>query len=130
MLVPLFIIIGKIVRWTLMKPTLVNMSKGWGYPAIILNGPWSFQFFGLDELSEGDIGQGDNVFTFFKVIRLICFNLPDDFYSFEVAITILFGFIMFLILTKSKPYIDFLEASFIALMVMVNSVYCFSLGTS
>ena len=128
MLVPLFIIIGKIVRWTLMKRTLVNMSKGWGYPAIILNGPWSFQFFGLDELSEGDIGQGDNVFTFFKVIRLICFNLPDDFYSFEVAITILFGFIMFLILTKSKPYIDFLEASFIALMVMVNSVYCFSLG--
>ena len=128
MLVPLFIIIGKIVRWTLMKRTLVNMSKGWGYPDAILNGPWTFEFFGLDELSEGNIGQGDNVFTFFKVIRLICFNLPDDFYSFEVAITILFGFIMFLILTKSKPYIDFLEASFIALIVIVNSVYCFSLG--
>ena len=128
MLVPLFIIIGKIVRWTLMRGSLVNFSKGWAYPDAILNGPWSFEFFGLDELSEGNIGQGDNVFTFFKVIRLICFNLPDDFYSFEVAITILFGFIMVLILTKSKPYIDLTEASFIALVVIVNSVYCFSLG--
>ena len=128
LLVPLFILIGKLVRWTLMKSTLVNMSKGWAYPDAILNGPWSFSFFGIDELVEGNIGQGDNAITFFKIIRKICLNIPTDFYSFEVCITILLGIIMFLILTKTKPLIDLLEASFIALVVMVNSVYCFSLG--
>ncbi len=128
LLVPLFILIGKLVRWTLMKSTLVDMSQGHGYPDAILNRPWSFSLFGIDELVEGNIGQGDNVITFFKIIRKICLNIPTDFYSFEVCITILLGIIMFLILTKTKPLIDLLEASFIALVVMVNSVYCFSLG--
>ncbi|MCD7778212.1 MAG: hypothetical protein LUH47_06900 [Clostridiales bacterium] len=65
LLYPLLIVIGKIVRWTIMKVSLVNLSKGWGYPDVIVNGNWSWQFFGIDELIEGDIGQGGNIYSFF-----------------------------------------------------------------
>lgn len=122
------VLVGKLVRWTIMKDSLINMSKGWGYPLHILNDPWSWAFFGFDEISEGDIGQGDNVYTFFKIIRILFFGVPDDFYTFEICITFLYTVIYFLILNSVKSRLTLTELAFCALGIMVNSVYCFSLG--
>lgn len=128
LLYPVLIVIGKIVRWTLMRRTLIGMSKGWGYVDPIINGEWSFELFGMDELSEGDIGQGDNLYTVMRVFWILWLKIPTDFVSFEVAITLTWGIFLFLVLCGIKTYVSLNEAVYIVLGVIVNSVYCFCLG--
>ena len=63
----LLIVFGKFIRWTIMYGTLIGASKGWGYPEHIINDPFSFQFFGFDEVTEGDLGIGANGYSIFKI---------------------------------------------------------------
>lgn len=128
-LYPLLLILGKIVRWTIMRGTLVNMSKGWGWIDPITEGNWSWQFFGLDELTEGDIGQGDNVYTFFKFFWTFLWGrVPESFVGFEICITITFGFFLFLVLAGMKKRLSLIEGAFVCLSVIVMSVYCLCLS--
>ncbi len=128
LLYPLLIIAGKIVRWTIMRGTLVGMSKGWGYPDLIMNGDWSIEFFGADELADGDIGQGDNIYTVLRFFWYLWLKIPTDFVSFEVAITLTWGIFLLLVLFGCKRYVTLDEGIYIALGIIVNSVYCFCLG--
>lgn len=125
---PLLIIIGKVVRWTIMRGTLIRNSIGWTYPEHVINDPWTWEFFGTEELSRGDIGLGGNIYTFFKVVRLLFLGLPEDFYSFEICITVMLGILMFLVLIGMKCKVNDVEMVFVSLVIIVNSVYCFSLG--
>ena len=43
-----------------------QLQPGLGLVEPIMNNGWSWQFFGVEELTEGDIGLGDNAITFFK----------------------------------------------------------------
>lgn len=106
-LYPALILLGKVVRWTIMRATLINMSKGWYWIEPITEGDWSWQFFGLEELSEGDIGQGDNVYTFFKFFwTFLWAKVPDSFVSFEICITVTFGIFLFLVLTGMRQQLS------------------------
>lgn len=126
---PLLIILGKIVRWTVMRGTLINYSKGWGWVEPIMNNGWSWQFFGVEELTEGDIGQGDNVITFFKAFwATIWARLPETFQEFELFITITFGILFLLVLLGMRRKLPLLEAIFICLSIGVISVYCLCLS--
>lgn len=126
---PLLIMLGKIVRWTIMRGTLINNSKGWGWVEPIMQNGWSWQFFGVEELTEGDIGQGDNVITFFKVFwTTIWARLPETFQEFEVFITITFGILFLLVLLGMRRRLLLLEAVFVCLSVIVISVYCLCLS--
>lgn len=128
-LFPLLIILGKIVRWTVMRGTLVNFSQGWDWVDPIMNNGWSWQFFGVEELTEGDIGQGDNVITFFKALwATIWARLPETFQEFELFITITFGVLFLLVLLGMRRKLPLLEAIFICLSVGVISVYCLCLS--
>lgn len=127
-LYPFLLLIGKIVRWTIMRGTLLNMSKGWGYVDPIMHGEWSFQLFGAEELAEGDIGQGDNIYTVLRIFWYLWLKIPTDFVSFEVAITITWGIFLLLVLMGCRRYVTMSEGIYLALGVIVNSVYCFCLG--
>lgn len=127
-LYPFLLLIGKIVRWTIMRGTLLNMSKGWGYVDPIMHGEWSFQLFGAEELAEGDIGQGDNIYTVLRIFWYLWLKIPTDFVSFEMAITITWGIFLLLVLMGCRRYVTMSEGIYLALGVIVNSVYCFCLG--
>lgn len=128
-LYPALILLGKVVRWTIMRATLINMSKGWYWIEPITEGDWSWQFFGLEELSEGDIGQGDNVYTFFKFFwTFLWAKVPDSFVSFEICITVTFGIFLFLVLTGMRQQLSLMESAFFCLAVIVISVYCLCLS--
>lgn len=126
---PLLIVLGKIVRWTIMRGSLVNFSAGWAWVDPIMHNGWSWQFFGVEELTEGDIGLGDNVLTFFKAFwATIWAQLPETFQEFEIFITVTFGILFLLVLLGIRRRLPLLEAVFICLSVIVISVYCLSLS--
>lgn len=124
----LLIVLGKFIRWTVMYSTLIGMSKGHGYPDHIINDPFSFQFFGIDEVAEGDIGIGTNGYSIFKIFWYLMLTLPTDFIGFEVGITIIWGIFLFLVIRRSEPIISMSSFIYISLSVIVISVYDFTLG--
>ena len=128
-LFPVLIVMGKAVRWTVMRGTLINYSKGWGWVDPIMRGDWSWQFFGLEEVTEGDIGQGDNVITFFKALwSTIWVKLPATFEEFEFFITLTFGALLLFVLLGMRRRLPLIEALFICLSCGVMSVYCLCLS--
>lgn len=128
-LFPVLIILGKVVRWTVMRGTLINYSKGWGWVEPIMQGDWSWQFFGLEEVAEGDIGQGNNVISFFKALwATIWGGLPASFEEFEIFITVTFGLLFLLVLLGMRRKLPLIEALFVCLSCGVMSVYCFCLS--
>ncbi|OUO46569.1 hypothetical protein B5F79_06505 [Olsenella sp. An285] len=128
-LFPMLIILGKVVRWTVMRGTLINYSKGWGLVEPIMQGDWNWQFFGLEEVTEGNIGQGDNVITFFKALwTTIWMKLPATFEEFEIFITVTFGILFVLVLLGMRRRLPLVEAVCICLACGVMSVYCLCLS--
>ena len=128
-LFPVLIVLGKVVRWTVMRGTLINYSKGWGWVEPIMQGDWSWQFFGLEEVAEGDIGQGDNVISFFKALwATIWGGLPASFEEFEIFITVTFGLLFLLVMLGMRRRLPLIEALFVCLSCGVMSVYCFCLS--
>ena len=128
-LFPVLIILGKVVRWTIMRGTLVDYSQGRGWVELIMQGGWNWQFFGLEEVAEGDIGQGDNVITFFKALwATIWMRLPESFEEFEFFITLTFGLLFVLVLLGMRKRLPLVEALFVCLACGVMSVYCFCLS--
>ncbi|MFI3140912.1 MAG: hypothetical protein R3Y27_01230 [Clostridia bacterium] len=125
---PLLVIIGKVVRWTIMVETLINMSKGWGYASEIINGDWDFAFLGISDVLNGSPGEDTNMYLMFKIFRAMCLNIPDDFYSFEIAITLVWGLMLFLLFKKITKKILVSEFMFVSIAVIVLNVYCFSLS--
>lgn len=125
---PLLMVIGKVVRWTIMRRTLINMSKGWGYVDVILNQTVTFHFFEAEDVLEGEVGSDAIVMLFYKFIRKLFFDIPDDFYDFEIVTTLILGILLFILCTKIKYYVTVMDFMFLGIAVMVLNVYGFSLG--
>lgn len=128
LLYPLFVVIGKIVRWTVMYGTLVDFSKGWDAVDIIINEGFHFQFFGLDEIVATDSDSWGNAIALFKIVRGMFFFVLDSFQTFEVAITILWGGMLLLVLCKIKEQIDVIQWLFIMLSCIVLNIFDFALA--
>lgn len=127
-LFPILIIVGKIIRWTVMYSTLIAYSKGWGYIYTILYGDVSLQFFEVEDVLAGSYGSDNNMYLLYKLVRLLFLNIPDDFYEFEVVITLLWGLMLFLIFTCVKKKVNVIEFVYVCLGIMVISVYSLSLA--
>jgi hypothetical protein len=111
-----------------MRGTLINLSKGWGYIDDINHGIFQIQSFGWNEIVEADSDAAGNAIAVFKLVKGLFFGQPSDFYEFEIAITILWGLLTFIIFLKMKSILSLMEAMFLILLTMVLSVYDFSLG--
>lgn len=122
------IIISKIVRWTIMRPQLVNMSIGWGFLPKIqtfpFNGFEAANFWGASNaVTNVDI----NTISFFQMLDLGF----TSYQSWEVYITIIYNILIFLCVKnfyERNPLAGIKENCFIYLNVAILNIFCLNLA--
>lgn len=128
--VPL-IVLAKIVRWTIMKPQLVDMGIGWGFVPKIASSP--FQGFGASISFGGGNSTGstlsvsDNAISFFQLLDLGF----TTYQTWEVVLTILFNILIFFCVKnfyERNPYAGWKENSFVYLNVAILNIFCLNLA--
>ena len=126
-IIPL-IIIAKLVRWTIMRPQLVDMSIGWGLLPKIITLPFrgfeAADFFGA---SNSASNVGDNTVSFFQIL-----NLGFTSYQiWEIYLTILFNILIFISVRdffQRNPYAGWKENFFVYLNVAILNIFCLNLA--
>lgn len=126
-IIPL-IIVAKIVRWTIMRPQLVNMSIGWGFVPQIITQPFKgFQAAGFWGASNSASNVGDNTISFFKMLNLGF----ASYQSWEVYLTIIYNILIFICVKdffQRNPYAGWKENFFVYLNVAILNIFCLNLA--
>ena len=125
---PIFVVLGKVIRWTIMYSTLIGLSAGWGAVDPILYNDFNFQFFGMEEIMATNSDSWGNAIAVFKILRGMFFFVLDSFQTFEVAITIVWGVFLLIVLSKLKESIDVIQWLFIMLSCIVLNIFDFALA--
>lgn len=128
LLYPLFVVIAKVIRWTIMYGTLISFSKGWGAVDPIVKNEFNFQFFGIDEIMATNSDSWGNAIAIFKILRGMFFFVLDSFQTFEVAITIIWGLFLLLVISKLNKSLNVIQWLFIMLSCMVLNIFDFALA--
>lgn len=114
------IIISKIVRWTIMKPQLVDMSIGWGMiPPMNQNRIPHFSFDGSADVNTMHLFDSINIFHI------------DSYIGWEIFITILYNIPVYLMIKqyyKTHPLAGWKENLFIYMNVAVLNIFCFNMA--
>lgn len=120
------IILAKVVRWTIMRPQLVDMSLGWGFLPKIQS--WPFRGFGAYSLfGKTEMSVSDNAISFFQLLDLGF----TSYQSWEAYITILFNILIFLSVKnfyERNPYAGRKENCFLYLNVAILNIFCLNLA--
>ena len=122
------IILAKIVRWTIMRPQLVNMSIGWSYVPKIQS--WPFKGFDAADFwgaSNSASFVGDNAISFFQLLDLGF----TSYQSWEVYLTIIYNILIFLCVKnfyERNPYAGRNENCFVYLNVAILNIFCLNLA--
>ena len=126
-IIPL-IIVAKIVRWTIMRPQLVDMSIGWGYVPKIITSPFrgfeAADFFGA---SNSASNVGDNTVSFFQMLNLGL----TSYQSWEVYLTLIYNILIFICVRnffQRNPYAGWKENFFVYLNVAILNIFCLNLA--
>lgn len=119
---PLMIIIGKVIRWTVLKSVLVDMSIGNGMIGSIISHQTVFASFVQEEISEGAKGNAAAIFDFINI-----FNLQTT-TGFEVYISILWNLILIGFLLKSIKSLNTMQFTFLSLSIAVLNIWDFCLA--
>lgn len=126
-IIPL-IVLSKIVRWTIMRPQLVDMSIGWGYVPKIQSVPFrGFQAAEFWGASNSATNVGDNTISFFQLLDLGF----TSYQSWEVYLTILYNILIFICIKsfyERNPHAGWKENSFIYLNVAILNIFCLNLA--
>lgn len=122
-IIPL-IIIAKIVRWTIMRPQLVDMSIGWGLLPKIITQPFK-GFSAADFFGQTNVG--DNTIAFFQMLN------PGltSYQSWEVYLTIIYNILIFICVRdffQRNPYAGWKENFFVYLNVAILNIFCLNLA--
>ena len=118
---PIMILIGKIIRWTILKSVLVDMSIGNGMISNIVEGN---VFFSILSNSGGANPTGNSVFLF-SIINI--FKLTTTI-EFEVYISIIWNFLLVYLLIKTKDEFTDMQFFFLNVSVIVLNIWCFCLS--
>lgn len=125
--VPL-IILAKIVRWTIMRPQLVDMSIGWGFLPKIQARPFigfaPSNFWGA---SNSVTNVDDNAISFFQLLDLGF----TSYQAWEAYITVLFNILIFLSVKnfyERNPYAGWKENCFVYLNVAILNIFCLNVA--
>lgn len=126
-IVPL-IIIAKIVRWTIMRPQLVDMSIGWGLLPKIIAQPFK-GFSAADFLGASNSASnvGDNTVSFFQTLNLGF----ASYQAWEVYLTIIYNILIFICIRdffQRNPYAGWKENFFVYLNVAILNIFCLNLA--
>lgn len=125
-IIPL-IIVAKIVRWTIMRPQLVNMSIGWGFLPKILTYP----FKGFEASNWGASNAVTNVdgntISFFQILNLGF----TSYQAWEAYLTIIYNILIFISVKdffQRNPYAGWKENFFVYLNVAILNIFCLNLA--
>lgn len=125
--VPL-IVLAKIVRWTIMKPQLVDMSIGWGFvPKIVSSSFQGFQASNFFGASNASTNVEDNAIAFFQLLDLGF----TTYQTWEVVLTILFNILIFFCVKnfyERNPHAGWMENSFVYLNVAILNIFCLNVA--
>ena len=119
-LVPL-IILGKFIRYTILKTVLVDTAIGNFYLPSILQGNSGFTFFGTDRTTDASI----NAIFIFRIFNVFGISTYE---GFEIAITILFNIILLIIISQIKKSLNWIELLFVMLSIVVLNLFDFTLS--
>ena len=120
-LFPICIFLGKYIRYFLMKDTLVDNSIGhsWLY-LVTSNLP-------VSEILKSTIAGEQNgmAILFYKYINI--FNITT-YLNFEIVISIVFNFIVFIMFFKCRKKIDIYQTIFTLTTLVLLNLFCFCLS--
>ena len=119
----IFLIAGaKVVRHTIMKEVLVDMSVGNGMIAMI-NDENSIIY--DEEVSEEELAANSKSAKLFSNINFFDLTTPIE---FEVYITILWNIMLLIIIFMLRKKLDIMQAIFLILSVLVLNIFDFNLA--
>ena len=120
-LFPIMILAGKIIRWTILKTVLVDMSIGNGMISKILYGTGGFTSFSDSGISDA----AGNASVFFRAINI--FGLTTTI-QFEVYISLIWNIIIILIILKGKKSLNIMQMLFLIVSIAVLNIWDFCLA--
>lgn len=118
-----FLIMGaKVVRYTIMKEILVDLSIGHGMLGLINNGT---SIIYDENMSEEELGAGEKATIIFKNINFFSLSTYEE---FEVYITILWNIILLIIMFSLRKKLNIIQAIFLILTILVLNIFDFNLA--
>lgn len=123
LILPLYIfivVLSKIVRFTIMKSSLVNYTMGWGWVNSLNAGIGNFLI-----SFNGESVATQNSIALFKYLR---FFGASTFYEYEALITIIFNFIVIYCISKCKNKVSIYEFLFLCMSIAVLNIWNFTLA--
>lgn len=120
-LFPIMILVGKIIRWTILKTVLVDMSIGNGMISRILYENGGFTSFPDTGISDA----AGNASVFFRMINIFGLTTTKQ---FEVYISVIWNIIIAVIILKSKKSLSTIQMLFLIASVAVLNIWDFCLA--
>ena len=122
LLFPVLIILGKVIRWTILKSVLVDMSIGNSMINIILHSTRGFTSFAETGVSDA----AGNAAVFFRIFNI--FNLTNT-KQFEIYISVIWNLILLLIIIKNSDIIlTDIQLFFLSISIIVLNIWDFCLA--
>lgn len=123
----LCIILGKIVRYTVMYNTLVVPGGGWHLIEIVNSGTARFGFT-ITGTEVNDVASNATQNACFIFSKLNFLKLADTYYGYEILITVVFNILLLILFNKLKSLYDLKESMFIFASVAVLNIFDFCLA--
>lgn len=120
---PFLIIIGKMIRWTLMKNVLVDEGIGHTFIRYMENNNYHFSLLSADSVMDT---AGNATYLFSLLGKL--FNIPTTYIAYEVLITILWNILILYIIYKNRRSYTNKQLLFLSLSVIVLNIFVFCLA--
>lgn len=116
-------LIGKVIRYTIMKNVLVDSGIGHFYINPILYGNNKFSLLDTDSMTGGEAG--GNAIVLFRIINF--FKL-DTYVGWEIYISFIWNFILICILAGVSKKLNLKQILFIELSIFVLNIFDFTLA--
>ena len=118
----ILILIGKVIRYTIMKNVLVDSAGGYSLINSIVFGEKKFSLFNKDSMISDPAG---NAIVIYKAINLFKLN---SYIGWEIYISFLWNGILLLLLANVEKKLKLKQILFIALSVIVLNIFDFTLA--
>ena len=116
----IIVLLGKVIRYTILKDTLVNMSIGNGWLGRLSSGSNHF-IFNL----KGESVASENSIALFQIFRFVGLT---NYVDYEFAISIIWNIIFFNILLSLKNKISIFNMFFLIMSIAVLNIWDFCLA--
>ena len=121
------IFIGKTIRYTVMKETLVTPGIGWHMLEKVNNNLYDFKFTITNSESDEEVGTATSNAGFLFALLNIA-HIFNTYYGYEILISIVWNIIILIMISNLKKTYNFVETIFIFSSVVVLNIFDFCLA--